>query len=134
MTRRLTMIALPALLLLAAAANAAPAPDPARQSLEALKKKLPDVVSAWKKQYLADGQGAEARLIRRVGQARAKVVVAMGDPKDLARHPADLLTVFLCYHDGCWTTVRFTGSWSQEAGKNWNAHHLMLAIGEAAEK
>src|SRR5262249_3449748 len=85
MNRRITMIALPALLLLAAVAHAAPAPVPNREALEALealKKQLPDVLPGWGKGCLAAGQQAEVRLARRVAPEEAKAVIALGSPKE----------------------------------------------------
>jgi hypothetical protein len=91
MSRRLAPIALPALLLLASpapAAHTAPVQNrEARAALEALQKKLPDVLSAWGKECLATGEQAEVRLVRRVAPEEAKVVIALGTPEALARRP-----------------------------------------------
>src|SRR5262249_10186271 len=85
MTRRVTPIALPALLLLAAAAHAAPAPDPdraARRSLEALTKKLPDVVSAWAKERWYESHAVKFRSARLLSATEAKVTFVDEPPGD----------------------------------------------------
>jgi hypothetical protein len=135
-------------LLIVLPTEAAPAPDRDRlpkQKLEALKKRLPDLVSDWlqKKEYdnwlspqwTCKG---ELRVLRRVGPEHAKAVIlfAAFDDKGTPAHYGDvLLTVFLSYHDGCWTTERYE---TAMRGHKMNEHHtfafLMLAIDEAAEK
>ena len=108
-----------ALLLVVPAAGTAPAPDPGpepRQKLEALKKRLPAILGKWVKENHATWPGGfwsavpEVRLLRRIAPARAKLVVlfVVFDKKGMrVRHPDVLLTVFLAYHDGCWTTEQF---------------------------
>ena len=129
-------------------ADAVPAPDPGRlpkQRLDALKKRLPALVDDWSKKRENIGwlpnQGAckaELRVMRQVGPDRAKVVIlfeAFDRTGERAVNYDVLLTVFLSYHDGFWTTERF------EALNHVNGEalrtifaFLMLVIDEAAEK
>jgi hypothetical protein len=144
---RSTLLCL-AVLFLVPHVDAAPAPAPgraAKEKLEALKKKLPDLVSDWQKENpgFVSSQGTfspELRVMRRVGPDRAKAVILFAAfDKNGARAPdyEIMLTVFLTYQDGCWTTERFEVSRPRRASINVphpNFAFLMLAIDEAAEK
>jgi hypothetical protein len=128
--------------------DAAPAPDQrhkAKEKLEALKKRLPDLVGEWAKKRENTGwlprQGTynpELRVLRRLGPDRAKAVILF-TAFDVAGGQAPsydvLLTIFLTYHEGCWTTERFEASnrTNGEAVRPTFAF-LMLEIDEAAEK
>jgi hypothetical protein len=127
--------------------EAAPAPvSKAKEKLEALKKRLPDLADDWLKKrphdgWLLDGWTCkpELRLVRQVSPDRAKVVIlfAMYDKKGAPWPVQDLLlTIFLSYYDGHWTIER-----SEVAGRLNDARavrptfaFLMLVIDEAAEK
>jgi len=127
--------------------EAAPAPDRDRllkQKLEALKKRLPDLVSDWLKKggktpdWLPEvcTCNSEVRLLRRVGSDRAKLVIlfeAFNDTGTRLRHWDVLLTVFLSFQDGCWTTERFEAARRGEKATLGQCFaFLMLAIDEAA--
>jgi hypothetical protein len=147
-----------AVLFLVPHVDAAPAPEPGRAAkakLAALKKKLPDILDEWKKTRVCDLQvedgttgkvvargsiklgKPELRVLRRVGPERAKVVILFPYYELTERKPRQdvLLTIFLSYQDGCWTTER-----SESFGKHnaffdsTDSAFLMLAIDEAAEK
>lgn len=133
-----------AVLLVVSHVDAAPAPAPgrkAKEKLETLKKWLPAVLEAWVKERQIGHPLAYDPILRRVraiGDAEVKVVVHLhlrgGDGK--LRERADYtLSVYLAYHDGLWTAVRFQSSFGDHY-KSWtNAiHFLMDAIDEAAEK
>ena len=82
---------------------------------------------------------ADLRVLRRVGPDRAKAVVLFKalDHNDRHRVERDvLLTIFLSYQDGCWTTERFEtasrGGWEERHRATFA--FLMLAIDEVAEK
>jgi hypothetical protein len=136
--------ALVTLLLAAPAWHAAPAPDPdpdrpAREKFEALKKKLPDLVATWPKdsgRWYSDAR-MELKLARRTGPVEAKVTMfcqhfSQGQPDP---NSDQLLTVYLHYHDGAWTTTRFEGTWFPDNHfANRGARFLMLAIDELGEK
>ena len=112
----------------------APASDPdtaARKGLEALRKRLPGVVASWAKERWHKDDPVRLRLVRRVGPAEAKLTLRMGDdPKT-----DQLLTIYLRFHDGLWTTTRFESTWEGRSSFNDRAaRFLMLAIDEAAEK
>jgi hypothetical protein len=128
--------------------DAAPAPDRDRlpkQKLEALKKRLPDLVNDWLQMKEYDhwlprniNCKPELRVLRRVGPDRAKMVIlfAAFDGKGAPVHGYDmLLTVFLSYQDSCWTTKRYeTAMRYKEIAGHQTFAFLMLAIDEAAEK
>jgi hypothetical protein len=129
--------------------DAAPAPAPAskaKEKLEALRKRLPALVSDWLKkegkQYLISDQWAckpELRVLRQIGPDRAKAVILFevsNDEGERALHRDILLTVFLTYHDACWTTERFETArrGDSAASSNPTFSYLMLAIDEAGEK
>ena len=140
----LLVLALFTSLLTTPAWRAAPAPEPdpdrqAREKFEALKKKLPDLVAGWAKNsghwYRDDPM--EVKLARRTGPAEAKVTIvshsfSMGQPNP---NNDQLITIYLHYYDGAWTTTRFEASWPSSNGyNNSGAHFLMLAIDELGEK
>jgi hypothetical protein len=134
--RTATCLAL-ALLLPPPPATAGEVP-PAKQSLEALKGKLPGVVSGWGERQLPEGWGAQLRRVRMVGEAEAKVTVRVRR-RDAGRSdeppPEYLLVVSLRYYDGLWTAVR--AEWSDpDAGASLShaGYVLLDAIDEAAEK
>ncbi|HEY7153661.1 MAG TPA: hypothetical protein VH575_06860 [Gemmataceae bacterium] len=127
--------------------DAAPAPAEgraAKEKLEALKKRLPDLLSDWQKSEKDDWLPnqwtckAELRLLRRVGPDRAKAVILFApfDEKGASVRNHDLLlTIFLSYQDGCWTIERseVAGRLTGKAERPTFAF-LMLAFDEAAEK
>jgi hypothetical protein len=81
---------------------------------------------------------SEVRLLRRVGSDRAKLVIlfeAFDDKGARAQNWDVLLTVFLSYHDGYWTTERFEAARRGErTALGQSFAFLMLAIDEATEK
>jgi len=128
---------------------AAPAPAPGRQAkekLEALKKRLPDLVEDWLKKRPRDNWitrqwtcKPELRLVRQVGPERAKVVIffAMFDDTGAPVPSQDvLLTIFLSYYDGFWTTERseVAGHLNEKNAVRPTFSSLMLALDEATEK
>jgi hypothetical protein len=137
-----------AVLFLVPRVDAAPAPAPgraAKEKLEALKKRLPAVVGDWLKEkgnrnwFPADWTcNPELRVLRRVGSERAKAVVLFKILDQNGRQGRDdvLLTIFLTYQDGCWTTEQFedVSRDSRLPKLRPTFAFLMLAIDEAAEK
>jgi hypothetical protein len=129
-----------ALLFATSCADAAPAPETAQRTLQALKKRLPGVLKKWAKSRIYSGGPFSVRTVlrrlRATGPAEAKVTVGiyLDTEKEKAAEPDYLLTVFLKYHAGLWTAVRF--EWSSTANKAWlkAAHFLLDAIDEAAAK
>jgi hypothetical protein len=129
---------------------AVPAPSPdreAREKLEALKKRLPGIVGDWMKQnggatWLALNNWTcvpEVRVLRRVATGRAKAVILFAASDQMGVRSAGfdvLLTIFLSYQDGCWTTERFEAAFRGEGigPIRTKFSFLMLAIDEAAEK
>jgi len=137
-----------ALLFLVPHGDAAPAPEPgkkAKEKLETLNKRLPTVVGDWLKDnentsWFSYGRtySPKLRVMRRIGPDRAKAVIlfeAFDKNGARARYYDALLTVFLTYQDGCWSTER---SEVVRRGDNGDfpraCDFLMLAIDEAAEK
>jgi hypothetical protein len=127
--------------------DAAPAPEPglkAKEKLETLKKKLPALVGDWLKENenirwfsYQRTYSPKLRVMRRVGPDRAKAVIlfeAFDKNGARARYYDALLTVFLTYQDGCWTTERFEEVIHISNEKRPTFAYLMLAIDEAAEK
>jgi hypothetical protein len=132
----------PALLALALCASAATTPAPAapvpderqaRETFEALKKRLPGVVAEWarKSGRWDPKREPSVELVRRVAADEAKVVIVfkgldgMGKPDPLFD---DVVTLELRYFDGAWTTVRYDTSWSPTVYGNKAVRFLMLAI------
>jgi hypothetical protein len=144
---RVTLTGLTVLLLIPHV-DAAPAPASdraAKEKLETLKKRLPDLMSDWLKKkengdWLPDKFtcNPELRVLRRVGPDRAKAVILFAMVDDMGARALDfdvLLTVFLTYQDGCWTTERFeVVSRVNEPAARPSLAFLMLAIDEATEK
>jgi len=130
----------------AAQLDAAPAPDLTKQKLETLKKRLPNTLGDWVKRegsvnWLTNNWtcAPEVRVLRRVAPERAKAVIlfASSDERGVRNWRGDvLLTVFLTYQDGCWTTERFETVVFRNADTGGRATFalLMLAIDEAAVK
>ena len=133
-----------AVLFIGSLAPAAPVPDPSREAkerLEALTKRLPDVLDAWMKAYPVRGITADRvnwtqvfvlRRARLVASAEAKLTFysyteTAGVRETVPRH---IMTVFLKYHDGLWTTTTYQcGDLYTRA-----VDFLLDAIDEAAEK
>jgi hypothetical protein len=105
--------------------------DDSRAKLESLRKRLPGVVAAWARERWHKGDPVQLRLVRRVGPDEVKVTLRCGDdPKT-----DQLLTIYLRYHDGLWTTTRFESTWEGRSSFNDRAaRFLMLAIDESASK
>jgi hypothetical protein len=124
-----------ALLALALFAPVAPAADDAkaRETFEALKRRLPGVVTEWatKSGRWDPKREAAVQLVRRVAADRAKVVIlfkgldGMGKPDPLYD---DVLTIHLRYFDEAWTTTRYDSSWTPTVYRNKAVRFLMLAI------
>jgi hypothetical protein len=146
---RTTLVGL-ALLIVAPSLDAVPAPDPARlpkQRLEALKKKLPDVVGEWLKKEHSGFRPDQVlphkpkvRVLHLVAAERARAVIlfeaydAKGNPH---RELDALLTVFLTYYDGIWTTDKFevvVRNGNDAGTLRTGFPFLMVDIDEAAEK
>ena len=125
----------PALLALALCASAAPAADErkAQETFEALKKRLPGVVTEWAKKSGRWDPKREptVELVRRVAADEAKLVIVfkgldgMGKPDPLFD---DIVTIYLRYFDGAWTTRRYDSSWTPTVYGNKAVRFLMLAI------
>jgi hypothetical protein len=125
----------PALLALALFASAAPAADDpkARETFAALKKRLPGVVTEWAKKSgrWDPKREANVELVRRIKADEAKVVIVfkgldgMGKPDPLFD---DIVTIYLRYFDGAWTTTRYDSSWTPTVYANKAVRFLMLAI------
>jgi hypothetical protein len=121
--------------------DAAPAPAPVRaamEKLEALKKKLPDIVSSWAKERWYASETVEVRVVRMLGPSQAKVVL-LSRASDGKRGPFPqndiVFTIFLDFYDGTWSATRFDGSWPAKSDlENGSVRFLMLAIDEGAEK
>jgi hypothetical protein len=136
-------------LLAAPYVDAAPAPDTSKQKLETLKKKLLGVLNDWVNEDNAHWLTVpfsnskptckpEVRVLRRVSPNRAKAVIlfaAYGENGRLKNHDV-VLTVYLTYQDGCWTTETFEASSLAVDTKQFHPTFafLMMAIDEAAEK
>ena len=122
--------------------DAAPAPNIQKQKLEALKKQLPAVLETWIQERHLGGSSSTfipvLRRVRLVSESQAKVVVHLHSSDNTGKvsdRAVYMLTVFLSYYDGLWTTVRF--QWNDPYRDiNWSAetHFLMDAIDETAEK
>ena len=135
MNRPRNAAALLALALCASAATAAPLPDErqAQETFAALKKRLPEVVTEWAKKSGRWDPKREAvvELVRRVAADEAKVVIVfkgldgMGKPDPLYD---DVVTIYLRYYDGAWTTTRYDSSWTPTVYGNKAVRFLMLAI------
>ncbi len=116
--RSVALASLLAALALAPAARAAPAPDPdkaAREKLEALKKRLPRVVTTWAKVRWYGGCGVvSVRSVRRLSANEAKITILSDDPKRDERdaNKQELITIYAHYYDGSWVTTRFEATWA----------------------
>jgi hypothetical protein len=134
-------------------ASAAPAPageQSAGVRFEALKKRLPRLADDWlKHRWLRTAEipmfgaelkprfTAEVQVARLIGPAEAKVTVVVGVSLDGERRDKhdEVVTVFLRYYRGAWTTTGFKGSWRpSHDGCNQAAHFLLLAIDRSEEK
>jgi hypothetical protein len=141
-----TALVVLAVMLAVPLAQAAPVPEPGREAkerLEALKKRMPGVLDAWMKAYPYEGRDRGVtwtavfvlRRVRLVSGAEAKLTFhARKAGAAVAAAPEHILTVFLKYHDGLWTTVSY--QWSDRGRmQRWEGIDFLLdAIDEAAEK
>ena len=136
------LIVLPAIVLMMLSALSAAAPEPtdgkARARLEALKKRLPGIMAAWAKERWYRSSKVEVRLVRRTGPAEARVILLshhLGSDGRANPEHDEVLTVYLRYFEGAWTTTRFEATWSP--GNHYNnraTRFLMLAIDESEGK
>lgn len=137
------------LLLAFSTAGAAPAPDPGREAvkeLEKLKKRLPEILTAWwakEGRFFASFLPGEAyrpepRLLRRISRDRAKGVILLAAIDRTGKRNEDqdeMVSVFLTYQDGCWTTERIEPTTkSDDRNFRFRLATLMLAIDETPEK
>jgi hypothetical protein len=121
--------------------EAAPAPNTtrkAKEKLEALKKRLPDIVSSWAKERWYQTETVEVRVVRMLGPTQAKVVLlsqASDDQGGRKPYQDKVFTIFLDFYDGIWSSTRFDASWpATNHFENSSVRFLMLAIDEAGEK
>jgi hypothetical protein len=106
-----------------------PKVDDAQATFEALKKKLPGVVTAWWKEVSKgeesnDAPGPRIALARRISPTKAKISITVKDTRDI------VLTFYLWYYDGAWTTK----GWEPDAQKEdfkFAMQRLALAIDTA---
>jgi hypothetical protein len=127
----------------ATATAAAPAPALARSEgkakarLEVLKKRLPAILGAWKKQRYYESCKVLVRVARLTSPAEAKITLLLESyNSNTGQRETDqdqVLTIYLCYYDGAWTCTRFKGSWEEPASAwhNRAVRFLLLAIDES---
>jgi hypothetical protein len=98
--------------------------------LEELKKRLPGVVAAWAKEHWYK-DAVKVRLVRQIGPDEAKITLQCHyQPKYY-----ELLTIYLRYYGGHWTTTRFDATWdAKDTHANKAVRFLMLAIDESGGK
>jgi hypothetical protein len=125
------------LILLSPAVSAAPAPDRAKEKLEAMKKKLPEVAQKWIKRWNPFHDQVEVKLVRQISPTKAKVTILL-PYLDQAGAPQpsgdEMVTVYLRFYDGTWTSTGYQASWTRMDVKESAVHKLMLGIDELGEK
>jgi hypothetical protein len=142
-TTRLTVwaLALVTALALCPEGRTAPAPAPdldraAKARLEALKKRLPGMLSAWVKRWPVHAE-AEPRLVRPLGGGEAKVTVLLHAVDGAGRRrpwEEEVFSLYLRYNGARWTATRFVAPWpTTAAAHNRAVHLLMLALDESEE-
>lgn len=115
--------------------SAAPAPKPestARKKLENLKKTVLPLVARFLKKDPDDFMEPEVKLARLIAPAKAKITFRFKEIMHGKRDPVSdvLLSVYLSYYDGRWTTT----SHSDLNGLQLDINKLMLLIDEAGEE
>src|SRR5262245_298845 len=107
-----------------------PAPDPgaeAKQKLEILKKKMPDVVAKWVK---GGGFAGSLRVAKQLDHNTAKLVYLL----DQNGARPEGFTIYLSFYNACWSTTHYKATWTDEShcvDLNRAVWLLMLAIDEA---
>jgi hypothetical protein len=125
------------LVLLAPAVSAAPPPDQAKEKLDALKKKLPEIARKWIKDMTVFQDQVEIKLVRQIGPTEAKTTLLFPyiDHRGIHQPKNDeMLTIHLRYYEGIWTSTGYQASWGRMEWKELAVHKLMLAIDELGEK
>jgi hypothetical protein len=105
----------------------------AAAKLSVLKKRLPTILADWNKKHSPYGDqdyNPKLRFIRRTSPTTAKITFLMENKSYDA--PRNLVSIYLSYCDGAWTTTRKEVEW-QCSNVDWANHqlrYLMLAIDE----
>lgn len=138
-------LALIMLTFLLTAANAADVQDAlraadarrAKDSLEALQKRLPAVLKTWCSQQKSPLElTSELRRVRALGHNEVKLTVYLWVTDSNGRrlpNTESIMAIYLKYHDGLWTAVRCDWAANDEAARN-SVAFLLDAIDETAEK
>jgi hypothetical protein len=127
--------------------------DDAGTKLEALKKRLPDMLAVWNKEHAPLGvfhyaepttndYVTELRLVRRTSPTTAKITFLLVDKGNRPGAGPDecSVSIYLSYYDGLWTTTGVEGAWGYVSGNEAEKlngkvrRHLMLAIDEIGDK
>ncbi len=111
----------------------------AAAKLNVLKKRLPDILTDWnKKHYPFANENYYPQLcfIRRPSATTAKITFLMKHRDAGYEASGQLVSIYLNYYDGAWTTTRKEVEWktSNVEYANDQLHYLMLAIDEFDEK
>jgi hypothetical protein len=128
---------------------AAPAPSDeqtAKAKLEALEKKLPDLLTenVDQSEYWANPYKGSVRAVRMTGPTSAKLTVrlehfAKNENGGVVKAPRldEVLVIYMSYYDGVWTTQRYEGTWTDDTYLKANSRgvkFLMAALDEMAAK
>jgi hypothetical protein len=87
--------------------ESAPAlPTAAEKALQALKKRLPDVVAKWAKEV--NETAPEVKSVKRLGPEEAKLTLVATDTRPGQKPEVDsVVVIYLRYFDGSWVTTRY---------------------------
>ena len=108
--------------------------------LEELKKRLPGIIATWLKNRIAFAENytPNIRVIRRIAPDKAKITFVMeyGQAKSETLDRDGIMTIYLTYCDGIWTTTGFDADWEEQNAERLKGHALWLmhAIDESGNK
>jgi hypothetical protein len=108
--------------------------DDSKSRFKALMKRLPEIVVAWAKttcDVTIAPEIVKVRLARIISTTDAKVTLVLED----GGGADSVLTLYLRYYAGSWTTTSFKGNWHNLfKGADQCALPLILAIDKGGEK
>jgi hypothetical protein len=111
----------------------------AAEKLDVLKKHLPSMLEDWNKHNYFFGDDkhiTKLRFIRCTSPTTAKLTFVLEYKEEADRNSRQIVSIYLQYYDGAWTTTSKEVEWETSNPENANRrlHHLMLLIDEFGQK
>jgi hypothetical protein len=110
----------------------------AHENLSKLKGSLPSILAHWdREERWFPGSQVQNLVIRRMSPLEARITIAFhfvdggrGSPE---REHKEIITIYLRFFDGMWTTTHYEATWGVSEHQNRAFRFLMVAIDQSAE-